>query len=79
MGVIQHHDGVSGTSKQHVAYDYAKRVQSGINNVVSTCTIPKLKRIFLRSGNATDNDNYLTDLSYCQLLNETICDVSKVL
>ena len=26
MGVTQHHDGVSGTSKQHVAYDYARRL-----------------------------------------------------
>lgn len=25
--VVQHHDGVSGTAKQHVAYDYAMRVR----------------------------------------------------
>ena len=30
QGVTQHHDSVSGTSKQHVAYDYAKRVSIGI-------------------------------------------------
>ena len=26
MGVAQHHDAVSGTEKQHVAFDYAKRL-----------------------------------------------------
>jgi hypothetical protein len=26
VAVAQHHDGVSGTSKQHVAFDYAKRI-----------------------------------------------------
>ncbi|KAI7795198.1 lysosomal alpha-mannosidase [Triplophysa rosa] len=29
MGVAQHHDAVSGTEKQHVAYDYAKRLARG--------------------------------------------------
>eukprot|EP00457_Paulinella_chromatophora_P000583 gb/GEZN01000583.1/.p1 GENE.gb/GEZN01000583.1/~~gb/GEZN01000583.1/.p1 ORF type:complete len:1193 (-),score=233.63 gb/GEZN01000583.1/:442-4020(-) len=29
-GVLQHHDGVSGTEKQHVAFDYAARLASGI-------------------------------------------------
>eukprot|EP00957_Ditylum_brightwellii_P047701 3623785-Ditylum_brightwellii.AAC.1 len=32
VAIAHHHDGVSGTSKQHVAYDYAKRIQAGINN-----------------------------------------------
>ena len=29
VGVAQHHDAVSGTSKQHVADDYAKRLAIG--------------------------------------------------
>jgi hypothetical protein len=84
-GVLQHHDGVSGTSKQHVAYDYAKRLQEGIDGVVP-CLVHKLKDQFL-GGNSSSNDNnddrvdnnnnkYLKDLTYCQLLNETICDIS---
>ena len=32
MGVAQHHDAVSGTEKQHVAYDYAKRVAAGVDS-----------------------------------------------
>jgi hypothetical protein len=73
VGVLQHHDGVSGTARQHVANDYAKRVQDGLDRV-ETCTVRKLKRIFL-GANASD---FLTDLSYCQLLNETTCAVSQV-
>jgi hypothetical protein len=85
-GVLQHHDGVSGTSKQHVAYDYAKRLQEGIDGVVP-CLIHKLKDQFLGGNSSSSNDNnddrvdnnsnkYLKDLTYCQLLNETICDIS---
>ena len=29
MGVAQHHDAVSGTAKQHVTFDYAKRLSRG--------------------------------------------------
>ncbi|CAF1158677.1 unnamed protein product [Adineta steineri] len=31
MGLAQHHDAVSGTSKQHVADDYAQRLSDGID------------------------------------------------
>ncbi len=72
-GVAQHHDGVSGTSKQHVADDYAARLQDGINQVAA-CASRKLRRLLLGS-NASQ---YWHDLRYCQLLNETKCDVSQV-
>ena len=29
LGVAQHHDAVSGTAKQHVTFDYAKRLAKG--------------------------------------------------
>ena len=32
MGVVQHHDAVSGTEKQHVADDYALRLAQGIDS-----------------------------------------------
>jgi alpha-mannosidase len=73
-GVAQHHDGVSGTAKQHVANDYAKRLQAGID-ASSGCMIQKVRRLLHIPSNSLD---FLSDLSYCQLLNETICDVSQV-
>ena len=32
MGVAQHHDAVSGTEKQEVAFDYALRLAQGVNS-----------------------------------------------
>jgi hypothetical protein len=72
LGIAQHHDGVSGTAKQHVANDYAKRLHSALARV-STCSTTKLRNVFF-GENAS---NYLMDLSICQL-NETICEVSQV-
>ena len=34
MGIVQHHDAVSGTEKQHVANDYAQRLSDGIDRVM---------------------------------------------
>ncbi|CAF0732780.1 unnamed protein product [Adineta ricciae] len=34
MGVAQHHDAVSGTEKQEVAFDYAQRLSDGIGKAV---------------------------------------------
>ena len=30
MGIVQHHDAVSGTERQDVANDYAQRLSDGI-------------------------------------------------
>jgi hypothetical protein len=34
MGLAQHHDAISGTSKQHVADDYALRLSDGIDRAM---------------------------------------------
>ncbi len=31
MGIVQHHDAVSGTERQDVANDYAQRLSDGIS------------------------------------------------
>ena len=36
MGVVQHHDAVSGTEKQEIAFDYAQRLSDGID-VAQVC------------------------------------------
>ena len=62
MGVTQHHDSVSGTSKQHVAYDYARRLawgredaQAGNKAALATLT------------------RFAGDYATCDLSNATIC------
>eukprot|EP00980_Cylindrotheca_fusiformis_P014284 scaffold3791_cov137-Cylindrotheca_fusiformis.AAC.11 len=72
IGVLQHHDGVSGTAKQHVSNDYSRRLQSSIDSVQAVTT-EKLRRLFLGDNVADD----LFDLSLCQLLNETVCSISQ--
>jgi len=74
LGIAQHHDGVSGTAKQHVANDYTKRIQSGIDMANKHCILPKLKKLLLENHSSKD---FLQDFAYCQLLNETKCSVSQ--
>lgn len=69
VGVLQHHDGVTGTSKQHVAYDYAKRVQEGMNQAAAFAE----QQLRVRTGEGSSESTL--EWKYCQLLNETICDV----
>jgi len=64
MSVAQHHDAVSGTSKQHVANDYAKRLSIGsetckkvIDAVLSQLVAPSLEMKWYE----------------CQLLNQSEC------
>jgi lysosomal alpha-mannosidase len=40
MGIAQHHDAVTGTSKQAVAFDYAQRLGDGIE-IAQVCVIQK--------------------------------------
>jgi hypothetical protein len=49
MGVAQHHDGVSGTEKQAVVFDYAQRLSDGID-AAQVCSSNKLDSL-LRSLN----------------------------
>ena len=70
IGTAQHHDAVSGTSKQHVAYDYAKQIQAGINDAAKSVVET------LRSHFVADTSD-LSNLAFCQLRNETICNVSQ--
>ena len=63
MGVTQHHDAVSGTSKQAVAYDYARRLAWGREDAAAaTADFLRTLTGFAAGGFAT-----------CDLANATIC------
>jgi hypothetical protein len=49
MGIAQHHDAVSGTAKQHVDFDYSKRLSIGQFNSLDTMSeiLGKLVRSLL--------------------------------
>lgn len=65
QGVSQHHDAVSGTSKQHVALDYAQRLAAGVNDAADMMDA------------AFDQLTGLSaDWEHCPLLNVSVCSVS---
>jgi len=79
MGIAQHHDAVSGTSKQHVAYDYAKRIAEGMTDASDFVTggLRELLIDYPIVSFDEEEGGMLENLSYCHLLNETICEVSQ--
>jgi alpha-mannosidase len=64
-GVAQHHDAVSGTSKQHVAYDYAFRLAKGFSDAEEVVSQGLGLLAFGR------ND---CELAQCTQLNVSICE-----
>ncbi len=68
LGVHQHHDAISGTAKQHVAFDYAKRVARGQTDgeALMAQTLSVLSQV--PSG---------TSWSTCRRLNETVCATTQ--
>ena len=83
VAIAQHHDGVSGTSKQHVAFDYAKKIQAGINEA-SAFVVNVLNDLLLFGNDDLGNGNgnvpapMNMQIEYCQLRNESICELSQV-
>jgi len=65
MGLAQHHDGVSGTSKQHVAYDYARQLSNGSH----ACSL-----VISEGLNSALNSSL--KFSSCLELNNSICDMT---
>ena len=66
MGLTQHHDAVTGTEKQAVAYDYARRLARGHNDA-----IPHLLRLVSYSVQGATGEKI--DFEYCPLRNVSVC------
>jgi lysosomal alpha-mannosidase len=76
MGVAQHHDAVSGTERQHVAYDYAKRLSLGIHqclNVISKSFKNILSTTLGLEQTGDSSDNNDVNIVFCPLLNVSQC------
>lgn len=71
VSLVQHHDAVSGTSKQHVADDYTKQVQSGMYKASSF-----VYRV-LKDALGKDALLDIEEIEFCQLRNESICELSS--
>ncbi|KYO34592.1 lysosomal alpha-mannosidase [Alligator mississippiensis] len=66
MAVAQHHDAVSGTEKQHVANDYAKRLAAGWE----ACQVLVSNALATISGS---KENFI----FCNYLNMSVCPLSE--
>ncbi|XP_008314774.2 lysosomal alpha-mannosidase [Cynoglossus semilaevis] len=66
MAVAQHHDAVSGTEKQHVANDYARRLAKGWDN----CQVLVSNSLAALSGSSSER-------SYCDNLNISVCPITE--
>lgn len=70
MGVVQHHDAVAGTEKQHVAYDYAKRIYEGM--AAGQTIIQDALAILMKKDDVHPISG--SDFFQCQLMNQSICE-----
>ncbi|KAM9685358.1 LOW QUALITY PROTEIN: lysosomal alpha-mannosidase-like [Trichechus inunguis] len=66
MAVLQHHDAVSGTSRQHVADDYARRLAAGWGS----CEVLLSNALARLTGSKES-------FSFCRELNVSVCPVSQ--
>uniref|UniRef100_A0A8C8VPZ2 Alpha-mannosidase n=1 Tax=Pelusios castaneus TaxID=367368 RepID=A0A8C8VPZ2_9SAUR len=66
MAVAQHHDAVSGTEKQHVANDYAKRLAAGWD----ACQVVVSNALASIGGS---KENFV----YCNHLNISVCPLTE--
>ncbi|XP_063226976.1 lysosomal alpha-mannosidase-like [Bacillus rossius redtenbacheri] len=70
MGVMQHHDAVTGTERERVAQDYVRTLHSAMS---SSQLLAQTALIILLGGNSSRS----TEMKSCLLLNISQCDVSE--
>ncbi|KAL6494431.1 hypothetical protein OROGR_031231 [Orobanche gracilis] len=76
LAIAQHHDAVTGTEKQHVASDYAKRLSVGYKESedIIAASLGCLTQSSLSSG----CKNPVTKFNQCPLLNISYCPATEV-
>ncbi|EEZ99703.1 Alpha-mannosidase 2-like Protein [Tribolium castaneum] len=76
MGVMQHHDAITGTEKQHVAEDYARILQGGIDEcqfIVNTA----LSKIITGENSTGPDPGPKFPINTCWLTNTSSCPFSE--
>ncbi|XP_009591416.1 probable alpha-mannosidase At5g13980 [Nicotiana tomentosiformis] len=75
LAIAQHHDAVSGTSKQHVADDYAKRLFIGYKQAEEL--VSNSLACMVESASASGCKNPSINFKQCPLLNISYCPPSE--
>eukprot|EP00928_Gymnodinium_smaydae_P071618 TRINITY_DN55154_c0_g1_i1.p1 TRINITY_DN55154_c0_g1~~TRINITY_DN55154_c0_g1_i1.p1 ORF type:complete len:1000 (-),score=187.82 TRINITY_DN55154_c0_g1_i1:255-3206(-) len=70
MGLAQHHDGVSGTAKQHVTFDYAQRIAKGRAKALpaAAAALAQLTGLHVPEGQP---------FLFCDLRNVSVCSPTQ--
>ena len=74
MGVMQHHDAVTGTAKQAVTFDYQERLAQGFSECESV--VNSAYKSMAKEGDAAATA-VVPEQEFCRLLNLTQCHVSE--
>lgn len=75
LAIAQHHDAVSGTERQHVAADYAKRLSMGYAEAEKVVT--SSLALLVESKLSTRHEDSVTKFQQCPLLNVSYCPPSE--
>uniref|UniRef100_A0AAG5DR73 Alpha-mannosidase n=1 Tax=Anopheles atroparvus TaxID=41427 RepID=A0AAG5DR73_ANOAO len=70
MGVMQHHDAITGTEKQHVADDYARMLYEAIE----ACSANTRSALNQLTG---ERDSFKFDWTYCKNANVSACALTE--
>lgn len=76
MGVMQHHDAIAGTEKQHVTNDYAKNLDAAIRGVQSA-VIGRSVSGLLATRPSDAHPPAPETVTFCPLLNVSSCPISE--
>ncbi|CAB4275520.1 unnamed protein product [Prunus armeniaca] len=76
LAIAQHHDAVTGTEKQHVANDYAKRLSIGYTEAEQLVATSLAHLV--ESASYTGSGNPTTEFQQCPLLNISYCPAAEV-
>lgn len=75
LALAQHHDAVSGTERQHVAADYAKRISIGYDEAESL--VASVLALLVNQKSSSHVINPVTGFQQCPLLNISYCPPSE--
>ncbi|CAH0546840.1 unnamed protein product [Brassicogethes aeneus] len=78
MGVMQHHDAVTGTEKEHVAHDYARILTKGFEECENITKTALSKIIFTSSSKQVQGEPKILPFKSCLLSNVSSCPISEV-